>query len=55
MNWLIYISGWFLGWVFFNGYVQFQGKDVNKNIVCVVKVLMWTMMWVWFCWRFIRV
>ena len=51
MNWLLYISGWVFGWVVINTFVYPSNKD---NRVFVVKLIMWTMLWVWICWRFIR-
>jgi len=49
MNWLIYISGWVIGWAFFNGLIQ----NGNDNFNVIVKIIVWTMVWIWICWRFI--
>lgn len=49
MNWLIYIAGWFIGWGIFNALY----KGVDTNAFTIVKVVVWTMAWIWFCWRFI--
>ena len=52
MNWLIYIAGWFLGWAIFNGLIRYTGKD--ENWVTAIKLVIWSMLWIWVCWRFIR-
>ena len=50
MNFLLYIGGWWLGWAFFNGFVMSEKGD---NFATMLKVIIWTMLWIWFCWRFI--
>jgi len=52
MNWLIYISGWFVGWSFFN--ITIINKEINSDILSIGKLVLWTMMWVWFCVKFIN-
>jgi len=55
MNWLIYISGWFIGWAVWNGLINYTSKDKKEeNAVTIVKLTIWTMMWIWVCWRFIK-
>jgi len=48
MNWLLYIGGWFYGFALTNGIIV--AKDTP---IMITKILAWTMVWVWFCWRFI--
>lgn len=50
MNWLIYISGWFFGAYASSYYVA----DHSRNWTVWLTLTMWTMAWVWFCWRFIQ-
>jgi len=51
MNWLIYISGWFLGWAFWNSFLNFPNDKTDMNVY--IKLVSWTMMWIWICWKFI--
>lgn len=46
MNWLIYIAGWWWGLALTNSFFH---DDVYMGF----KLVIWTMTWVWFCWRFI--
>ena len=47
MNWLVYLSGYFVGWIFFNSLTQTESDTVWARVIS------WTMLWVWICWRFI--
>lgn len=51
MNWLIYLGGWILGWAIVNTHIASGMKD---NAVYLVKVISWTFVWIWICWKFIR-
>lgn len=51
MNWLLYIPGWFLGWALFNDFVL--PRENYNDAILVVKLVIWTMLWVWICWKFI--
>lgn len=50
MNWLLYIGGWILGWAIFNGLWQ---SKIGDNWISCMKIISWTTLWIWFCWRFI--
>lgn len=52
MNWLIYIAGWFWGWGITN--VLMHGDEKHPDAMMTVKLIVWTMTWIWICWRFIR-
>jgi len=56
MNWLIYIAGFCFGWAIFNGLINADGflKYKGIDIATIVKLTIWSMMWVWICWKFIR-
>ena len=52
MNWLIYIAGWVGGWAIWNTLLS---DGVNeKNYIFMSKLILWTMLWVWICWKFIK-
>jgi hypothetical protein len=56
MNWFIYISGWAIGWGIFNALFDTRELEKkNEDFALVAKIAMWTMFWVWFCWKFISV
>lgn len=51
MNWLIYISGWFWGYLILH--ININGRDLLRTSPkCFIDIL-WTMTWVWICWKFI--
>jgi hypothetical protein len=50
MNWLIYTSGWVIGWGIFNGFF----KDGEGNLATIIKLVIWTNLWIWICWKFIK-
>ena len=55
MNWLIYISGFFLWWAIINK--KFGGEAVTPdevNFDFYAKLVLSIMSWTWFCWRFIK-
>lgn len=52
MNLLIYISGWFWGWAIVNHFIELD-KVAYNNSALYVKIVLWTMTWIWICWRFI--
>jgi hypothetical protein len=52
MNWLIYIGGWMLGWFFFNSYIKLQ--EGNSDYATAFKLVTWTLIWMWVCWKFIH-
>jgi len=54
MNWLIYISGWFWGLGLVNAHVKYETNKKNENFFMCVKLVLWTMTWIWVCWKFIR-
>ena len=54
MNWLIYISGWYWGYVIVNSMVKNTGNEKVDNALFVVTVSTWIMTWIWICWKFIR-
>lgn len=45
MNWFIYIGGWIVGWMFFNG-------SVNGDTW--VKLAAWSFIWFCICLKFIQ-
>ena len=49
MNWLIYISGWFFGLF---ALVKLDIADDFEEFI--ILCCMWTMAWIWICWRFIK-
>ena len=49
MNWLLYIAGWALGWSFVNGLIECKIKGKYDNEGFYFKIVMWTMLWIWFC------
>jgi hypothetical protein len=49
INWLIYISGWFIGYAVFNTFIRIGDKDST-----LVSLVIWTMSWIWICVRFIK-
>jgi len=51
MNWLLYISGWFIGWVFWNGLIK--NGNGQGELITIIKLITWTMLWIWICWRFV--
>jgi hypothetical protein len=53
MNWLFYLSGWFLGWAFWNGFLTIGGKK-DDGFATSAKLITWTMMWIWICWKFVK-
>lgn len=52
MNWLIYLGGYLFGWALWNGILGGEKANTN-NLFLLVKLLSWTMTWVWICWKFI--
>lgn len=53
MNWLIYISGWILGlWV--TDKISYKSPLASEVMSNLIDTIVWTMAWVWICWRFIR-
>jgi hypothetical protein len=52
MNWLIYIAGWIIGWALINTIINAPGA--NKDITLFMKIITWSLVWVWICWKFIR-
>lgn len=55
MNWLVYISGWFIGWAIFNRLFDIDNKDPkDRDWLLYFKSIAWTMLWIWICWKFIR-
>lgn len=54
MNWLLYIPGWLIGWAIVNGLVRVRdGSPVDGDVLFIIKIVTWTMLWIWFCWKFI--
>lgn len=52
MNWLIYISGWWFGGAFILRLIFGRKQPEIEHLS--INILMWTMAWIWFCWRFIQ-
>ena len=48
MNWLLYIGGWILG-----NHILLSEKEhsMPPNLYTFYKVLSWTMVWIWICWK----
>lgn len=54
MNWLIYIAGWFWGLGLTNSWINWEHKKEQANFFLCFKLILWTMTWIWICWRFIK-
>lgn len=54
MNWFIYIAGWVWGLGFVNANVIDPIGRMSRDQFMIVKLILWTMTWIWICWRFIR-
>jgi hypothetical protein len=52
MDWFIYIGGWCLGWPIINMLINSDNK-LHKDGILIFKLVAWTMVWIWFCWRVI--
>lgn len=57
MNWLIYIGGWFFGWAIWNSITGIKERTyldyLKTDWTLIIKLITWTMTWIWICWRFI--
>lgn len=56
LNWLLWIPGWFFGFAVVNRFVTGQKvkSGEENNFTLVLKIVMWTLTWIWICWRFIH-
>ena len=52
MDWLFYLGGCWLTYGILNGLI----KSVPKYEIfqAWMTFITWTMVWVWFCWRFVK-
>jgi hypothetical protein len=51
MNWLLYFSGWYFGFILIKS--VFVSDKKNENIGLLMNFIMWTMSWIWVCWTFV--
>ena len=63
LNWLIWLPGWFFGFSLVDKFITIeaeQKKDIlglptwSALIAFFIKLLLWTMAWIWIYWRFIN-